>query len=176
MHTIADLLDAASVKLKHATDYRLAKELGVANQSVYRWRLGQSLPDNNSLVSLAQLIGINPQYAIACMVIARGGEKNEPYWRAAAEREPESVKIVNQLLKGTAAAYEREAEQLKERARQFRARARARRGAASIVLAGLALAGVGAPAPSRACASTADIERSSLYIMFNRRYHPVTNT
>src|SRR2546430_13252970 len=128
MHTIAELLDAASVKLKHATDYRLAKELGVPSQYLYRWRSGETLPNNDQLCTLAQLLGISPYYAIACMVIARGGEKNEAYWRAAAEREPESVKIVNQLLKQTAAAYERKADQLRERARGMRARARARHG------------------------------------------------
>jgi transcriptional regulator with XRE-family HTH domain len=148
MHTIADLLDAACVTLGGVSDYALAKRLDVPTQSLYRWRLGQSLPENEALVPLAQLIGIDPYYAIACMVVARGKEENEVYWRGAVQRHPESVQTLNTLLKQTAAGYEREALELKARAKALRARAR--RGAASILLVSSVLAAGGMPSRSAA--------------------------
>jgi transcriptional regulator with XRE-family HTH domain len=125
MHTIADLLDAASVKLGYASDYRLAKHLRTSSQNISRWRSGQVVPSNEIIVPLAQLIGIDPRYTIACMVLSRG-DSNTEYWKreASAECQAAAIKTVNSLLEKTAAAYESKAQEYLARARQIRARNR----------------------------------------------------
>lgn len=125
MHTIADLLDAASVKLGHVSDYRLAKHLGTSSQNISRWRSGQVVPNNEIIVPLAQLIGIDPHYTIACMVLARG-DSNSEYWerQASSEHQATAIKTVNTLLEKTAAAYESKGREYLTRAKQIRARTR----------------------------------------------------
>jgi len=125
VHTIADLLDAASVQLGDVSDYRLAKELKTSSQNVSRWRNGQVVPSNEIIVPLAQLIGIDPHYAIACMVLAKG-DSNRDYWerQASFEHQAAAIRTVNALLEKTAAAYETKAREYLSLAERIRARTR----------------------------------------------------
>jgi transcriptional regulator with XRE-family HTH domain len=125
MHTIPDLLDAAAVKLGYVSDYRLAKELKTSSQNISRWRSGQVVPSNEIVVPLAQLIGIDPHYAIACMVLAKG-DANSEYWerQASSEHQAAAIKRVNALLEKTAVAYENKAREYLTLAKQIRARTR----------------------------------------------------
>ena len=125
VHTIADLLDAASVQLGYVSDYRLAKELKTSSQNVSRWRNGQVVPSNEIIVPLAQLIGIDPHYAIACMVLAKG-DSNRDYWerQASSEHQAAAIRTVNALLEKTAVAYETKAREYLSLAKRIRERAR----------------------------------------------------
>lgn len=125
VHTIADLLDAASVQLGHVSDYRLAKELKTSSQNVSRWRNGQVVPSNEIIVPLAQLIRIDPHYAIACMVLAKG-DPNREYWerQASSEYQDAAIRTVNALLEERAVTYEKKAREYLTRAKRIRARTR----------------------------------------------------
>lgn len=125
MHTVVDLLNAASVKLGHASDYKLAKHLRTSSQNISRWRSGQVVPNNEIVVPLAQLIGIDPHYTIACMVLARG-DLNSDYWerQAGPEQQGAAINTVNALLEKTAVAYENKAHEYLTLAKQIRARSR----------------------------------------------------
>jgi transcriptional regulator with XRE-family HTH domain len=127
MHTIVDLLDAAAVKLGHVSDSKLAAALGTSSQNISRWRGGLVVPGNESIVPLAKVLGIEPYYAIACMVIARDKDDLD-HWRlvASADYGPASkhaLRTIDALLTKTAESCERRAQELLDRAREIRRRA-----------------------------------------------------
>lgn len=159
MHNIADLLDAACVAKGGISEYALAKLLGTDNSNVYRWRSGKVMPGIEWLAPLAKVIGIDVQYAIACMMVQGGEGKPVGYWEAEAAKYPDDARRVRYLLEQSAAALERQARQLRKRAR----------GAASILLASGVTLGLLSPTPSEACPLYARVEGGSVYILLNRR-------
>ena len=65
-----DLLDRLATKLgdlkgNKASDYRIAKELGVTRAAVSRWRAGHNAMGDEVAVTVAERLGDNPAYVLA---------------------------------------------------------------------------------------------------------------
>jgi hypothetical protein len=59
------LLNRLSAHLGDASDYRIAKELGVTKQTVSAWRVGKGTMSDATAVHVAELLGENPAYVLA---------------------------------------------------------------------------------------------------------------
>ena len=67
MLRIVELLDRAKEVNGHCSDYRLAKLLGVSQQSIPTYRAGRAKPQNAVAVRLGSLCGLDPE-VVACWV------------------------------------------------------------------------------------------------------------
>ncbi|MDI1303009.1 MAG: hypothetical protein PSX71_13980 [bacterium] len=83
--TTNDLYEGVKAVLRKAgkpdTPYGVAKFLGASRQCGYYWRDGESTMSDEHAKAAAEALGINPDYAVACMHLER--EKNEemrPIW------------------------------------------------------------------------------------------------
>lgn len=54
-----------------ASDYRVAKELGVTQQTVSRWRVGKSGMDDETAVKVAEILGMVSGHVLACVHLER---------------------------------------------------------------------------------------------------------
>jgi len=59
------LLNRLSTHLADASDYRIAKELGVSKTTVSNWRVGKGTMSDATAVRVAELLGENPAYILA---------------------------------------------------------------------------------------------------------------
>jgi hypothetical protein len=129
MHKIAELLEAAAIRLGSADNADLGRALGARGNNpsllIYRWRQGQSVPRKNFCVPIAQALGIEVEYVMACMEVARRRAQNLAFWRKQASREFHAAAIdaVNALLEKAAEDHEREGRQYLLLARKIRTRA-----------------------------------------------------
>jgi hypothetical protein len=82
MDTTKTLLDAVKAALSLRSDYALAKFLGVTQPTVYRWREGGTLNDENA-IRIADLLKISRAYVLACMAAERAPQDTESsgVWR-----------------------------------------------------------------------------------------------
>jgi transcriptional regulator with XRE-family HTH domain len=60
MKTTVEFLDAVSAKLGGASDYAIAKELGVTRSAVSRYRNGHGGFDDETAVKVARVLDIDP--------------------------------------------------------------------------------------------------------------------
>jgi len=68
MHTTIQLLDALSKKFEGASDYRIGKMLNVSSSAVVsNWRNGRSFLSQDYALKVAELLGWEPAYVIACV-------------------------------------------------------------------------------------------------------------
>lgn len=84
---MSKVLDEAKEKLGVASDYGLAKKLGIPNPRISEYRSGKATPDAYSCARLADALGVDPLALLAQVEAAT--EKNEArrnYWRALCER------------------------------------------------------------------------------------------
>lgn len=61
MTATAEILDRLSTKLDDASDYRIAKELGVTRATVSRWRVGKGSLGDESAIAAAEILGEDPR-------------------------------------------------------------------------------------------------------------------
>lgn len=66
MKTTAQFLDAVKAKLNLPSDYALAPVLGITKQSVSKLRNGKDCFGDETAEKVAQLLGEQPAYVIAC--------------------------------------------------------------------------------------------------------------
>ena len=85
--TTIHLLDRLATHLGHASDYRIARELGVSRASVSKWRVGKTGMSDDMAVRVAEVVGEDPAYVLALI----HGEATENaavrrvYWRIAVQ-------------------------------------------------------------------------------------------
>lgn len=108
MKEISDYLDeyAAARKLKNATSYAIAKDLGITKQAVSRYRNGHGSPDADISWRIAEAIGCQPQEILAAGEISRAERAHDPA-RAATWRhrlQSVSASFIGVLLLGLLAA------------------------------------------------------------------------
>lgn len=77
MLTVSELLSAAKAKQSIASNYRLARLLGVPDRSVQRWHAGDSLPSDHYCHQLAKMAGLDVGVVIASVHAQREGTDSE---------------------------------------------------------------------------------------------------
>lgn len=65
--TTVELLDSISRHLGDASDYRIAKELGVDKATVSRWRVGKGTMSDGTALRVAELLGNNPAHVLVAI-------------------------------------------------------------------------------------------------------------
>jgi len=88
--TVGELLNAIKARRKLRSDYALAKHLGVRVQVISNYRNRKSLPDEVMAIRIADELGMERGYVLACVAAERAelGERFEvaSTWRALAEK------------------------------------------------------------------------------------------
>lgn len=84
METTRELLERAREACAPPTYYRLAKVLGVSQARVSQWKAGHTFGDEMA-VKVAELIGLDPAYVLACVQAERttDGEARRAWARLA---------------------------------------------------------------------------------------------
>jgi hypothetical protein len=129
MHTIAELLEAAAIRLGSASANDLGRALGLRGtlpgKPITTWRQGKGVPRDKFCVPIAQALGIDADYVMACLVVARRRRVDLAYWRKRANRKyhPAAIDTVNALLAKAADTCEREGREQMLLARMIRTRA-----------------------------------------------------
>jgi len=77
MHTTTELLDLLSELHAGASDYRLAKLIGVQRTAVSNWRRGVSHFGNPEAIRIAKLLNFDPAYVMACANAERSRSDEE---------------------------------------------------------------------------------------------------
>lgn len=54
-----------------ASDYRVAKELGVTQQTVSKWRTGKNGMDEETAIRVADILNKEREYLLACVLMER---------------------------------------------------------------------------------------------------------
>lgn len=66
LKTVNCFLNELKLLNNQASDYRLAQILGVKNQTVYKWRAGQTIFDDEMCLIVASMLNYKPGYVMAC--------------------------------------------------------------------------------------------------------------
>lgn len=86
MNTI-ELLTRLKAAHNGASDYRMAKILGVSHQTVYHWKAGRSLMSNEVGIRAAELLGLDPAKVVIDLEIERNeGNSTSPFWKELKDR------------------------------------------------------------------------------------------
>lgn len=75
MKTTIDFLNDLNSKLGDASDYRVAKELGVTKATVSTWRVGKGTMGEDAALRVADLLGEDPKFVLACVLAERSKSK-----------------------------------------------------------------------------------------------------
>jgi len=87
MVTIEQLLTAAKSGAGIPSNYRLARVMGVSDNTLNRWQHARSLPDDITAAKLAEMAGMDPDFVVASMHAARAAEGTErSLWQRIAGR------------------------------------------------------------------------------------------
>ena len=124
LHTVPDLIYALAAKFREESDESLARALGASTGRVGYWRRGEKVPCEKHGVSLAHALGIDPQYALACLAQARGGGARARARQDGHGHYGSSIRTLNSLLEKSATHYENEARLQLQRVERLRARLR----------------------------------------------------
>ncbi|NOV27668.1 helix-turn-helix domain-containing protein [Cupriavidus necator] len=73
MKTTLEFLEAVRARLGGASDYAIAKELGVTRAAVSRYRNGLSGFDDDTAIRVARILDIDP----ACVLLAAHAERTK---------------------------------------------------------------------------------------------------
>lgn len=79
MLSTSDLMAAAKGAKGITSNYRLARVLDTSDNTLYRWKKGESVPDDSHAVKLAHMAGLDPGYVVAAM---RALREKDPELRA----------------------------------------------------------------------------------------------
>lgn len=71
MRTSNEILDALSVQLGGASDYRISKALGITSQYVYRVRAGKATLGEGTCVRAAEILEVEPAELVAVVTAER---------------------------------------------------------------------------------------------------------
>lgn len=90
---------------------------------------GKSTPGDQYAAPLARILGVDVDYLSACLMVARGRDKDLSYWRRRASREFHAAAIasVNLLLEEAADNCDKEGREYLLLAAKIRARVRSMR-------------------------------------------------
>ena len=81
MKTTIDFLDAVKARNNGASDYAVAKMLGVTQQTVSRWRVGKDFFGDSAAIKVADKLKIDPRYVVACAHAERAkGDDEKAVW------------------------------------------------------------------------------------------------
>ncbi|NIC03985.1 helix-turn-helix domain-containing protein [Billgrantia bachuensis] len=86
MNTI-ELLTKLRAHYGGASDYRVAKELGIQPQTVYHWKSGRSGMSDDVGIRAAEILGLDPDLVLLDLHIEREeGNVTSPIWRSIRNR------------------------------------------------------------------------------------------
>jgi transcriptional regulator with XRE-family HTH domain len=117
MHTIPELLGAAAIRLtqsaanrKGVTEAFAAHGRPINRNQVGQWRRSESVPRDEYAAPLAQILGVDPDYVMGCLTVARRRGKNHSRWKSQGSRDHHAASIawINTLLGRDADDIERE--------------------------------------------------------------------
>lgn len=66
MNTTIQFLNALKARNGGASDYAIAKILGLTHQAVSRYRVGKEFLGDSTAIRVAKLLEIDPSYVVAC--------------------------------------------------------------------------------------------------------------
>lgn len=70
-----------------ASDYRVAKELGVTQPTTSKWRTGKGTFDDDTCLLVADTLGLHREYVLGCIHLERATSSNlRDYWAKEALR------------------------------------------------------------------------------------------
>lgn len=99
MITIQQLLTAAKTGAAIPSNYRLARVLGVTDNTVANWQNGRALPSDATVGQLAQMAGLDPDAAVASIHAARASDDGErSRWTRIAARLANSTAAVGAVI------------------------------------------------------------------------------
>lgn len=93
MLTTAKLIEAAKAKHGMPSNYRLARVLGISDNTMVNWAKGHTYPDDINTIRLAALGGFDPAEALAAVAAERAGSNAETrkVWETVAKRSRAAV-------------------------------------------------------------------------------------
>jgi len=83
MRDISDYMEAAKKEQGFKSDNQLNIALGFKGSTASFWRVGKSVPSDESMIELAKLAGINPLIALADLNIWRASGAAKTYYKEA---------------------------------------------------------------------------------------------
>ena len=75
VQTSIEILDRLAAKLGNASDYRVAQELKVSKATVSNWRVGKGAIGEDNAIRIAELLGEDPKFVLACVLAERTKSK-----------------------------------------------------------------------------------------------------
>lgn len=79
---ITEIIERAKAKADLASDYALAKAMGIERQVISQWRGGKRHPSNEEAVQLATLAGLDEMQVIAEIELRTAkNEKKKAFWQ-----------------------------------------------------------------------------------------------
>jgi transcriptional regulator with XRE-family HTH domain len=89
LETVEDLLEALKEANGWSSDYRLAKELGVPQQTVSNWRIGSRIPGETHALVMAKALKVSPALVLTIAAAAKaaqaGDKESEWAWSTVAK-------------------------------------------------------------------------------------------
>jgi hypothetical protein len=101
-----------------------SKPLGASDSRINAWRRGEGVPSDKNGISIAQALGIDPNYVLACLTAARHGEMGALPGQTAHADHTSAIRTMNSFLEKAATYYEEKARQQFQKAEQLRTRIR----------------------------------------------------
>jgi plasmid maintenance system antidote protein VapI len=86
MLTTQELLTRAKEAQGIPSNYRLARVLGVPENTVARWKTGKNRPEDSMAIILAEMAGIDPAEALASIAAERSTGTARAVWERIAEQ------------------------------------------------------------------------------------------
>ena len=87
MKTAIEFLDEIKARNNGLSDYAIAKRLGVTRSCISFYRTGRSCFDDETAEKVAEELGVNPVYVMACAHAERAKVPSiKSHWMEAAER------------------------------------------------------------------------------------------
>lgn len=86
MITTQELLTRAKEAQGIPSNYRLARVLGVPENTVARWKTGKNRPEDSMAIILAEMAGIDPAEALASIAAERSTGTARAVWERIAEQ------------------------------------------------------------------------------------------
>ena len=86
MTTTIDFMEALKARHSLASDYAIAKKLGITCSAVSKWRNQQDFLGDATSIKVAKLLDIDPAYVVACAHAERARSEDEKsIWQGIAD-------------------------------------------------------------------------------------------